>query len=242
MPPALPRDAGTRAFIPPTPGPRWSACVLGAPNTQTQGVLEYVAEVVYPALMRTPDEIGNLLRGTGGQVRPAPAPAARPPAAWPTSCPPGATSTPSTPRPFRPRRRGRRASSWPSRCLDKYLEEEGAYPEMVGLVVWGTSAMRTHGDDIAQILHLLGVRPKWQAESRRVLGIEVIPAGRAGAAPHRRYRAHQRLLPRRLPQPDQPARPGRGAGRVPGRVARETTTSSSTSGRTCPANTAGLTV
>ena len=41
---------------------------------------------------------------------------------------------------------------------------------MVGLVVWGTSAMRTHGDDIAQILHLLGVRPKWQAESRRVHG------------------------------------------------------------------------
>ena len=64
--------------------------------------------------------------------------------------------------------------------LDKYLEEEGAYPEMVGLVVWGTSAMRTHGDDIAQILHLLGVRPKWQAESRRVLGIEAIPLSELG--------------------------------------------------------------
>ena len=64
--------------------------------------------------------------------------------------------------------------------LDKYLEEEGAYPEMVGLVVWGTSAMRTHGDDIAQILHLLGVRPKWQAESRRVQGLEVIPLEELG--------------------------------------------------------------
>ena len=64
--------------------------------------------------------------------------------------------------------------------LDKYLEDEGAYPEMVGLVVWGTSAMRTHGDDIAQILHLLGVRPKWQAESRRVMGVEVIPLEELG--------------------------------------------------------------
>ena len=50
---------------------------------------------------------------------------------------------------------------------------------MVGMVVWGTSAMRTHGDDIAQILQLLGVQPVWQPESRRVLGLEVIPSGRS---------------------------------------------------------------
>ena len=30
---------------------------------------------------------------------------------------------------------------------------------MVGLVAWGTSAMRTQGDDIAEIFALLGVRP-----------------------------------------------------------------------------------
>ena len=59
--------------------------------------------------------------------------------------------------------------------LEKYLAEEGAYPESVGIVVWGTSAMRTHGDDIGEVLALLGVRPVWQTESRRVTGIEVIP-------------------------------------------------------------------
>jgi cobaltochelatase CobN len=64
--------------------------------------------------------------------------------------------------------------------LEKYLDEEGAYPEMVGIVVWGTSAMRTHGDDIAQILYLLGVRPVWQQESRRVTGVEVIPVSELG--------------------------------------------------------------
>jgi cobaltochelatase CobN len=64
--------------------------------------------------------------------------------------------------------------------LEKYLKEEGSYPEMVGLVVWGTSAMRTHGDDIAQILHLLGVRPIWQPESRRVMGLEPIPLAELG--------------------------------------------------------------
>ena len=51
---------------------------------------------------------------------------------------------------------------------------------MVGLVVWGTSAMLTHGDDIAQILSLLGVRPVWQAESRRIVGLEVIPLEELG--------------------------------------------------------------
>ncbi|MGO9652506.1 cobaltochelatase subunit CobN, partial [Mycobacterium sp.] len=50
----------------------------------------------------------------------------------------------------------------------------GELPRMVGLVAWGTSAMRTQGDDIAEILALLGVRPKWHPESRRVTGIEVV--------------------------------------------------------------------
>ena len=64
--------------------------------------------------------------------------------------------------------------------LEKYLAEEGAYPESVGIVVWGTSAMRTHGDDIGEVLALLGVRPVWQTESRRVSGIEVIPLAELG--------------------------------------------------------------
>src|SRR5206468_2278780 len=59
--------------------------------------------------------------------------------------------------------------------LEKYLTEEGRYPESVGIVVWGTSAMRTQGDDIAEILWLLGVRPVWMKENRRVTGLELIP-------------------------------------------------------------------
>jgi cobaltochelatase CobN len=50
----------------------------------------------------------------------------------------------------------------------------------VGLSVWGTAAMRTSGDDIAEVLALLGVRPVWDDASRRVTGLEVIPAGELG--------------------------------------------------------------
>ncbi|HMR64332.1 MAG TPA: cobaltochelatase subunit CobN, partial [Anaerolineae bacterium] len=64
--------------------------------------------------------------------------------------------------------------------IERYLAEENSYPESVGLSIWGTSAMRTHGDDIAQCFALLGVRPVWQAESRRLTGIEIIPLSELG--------------------------------------------------------------
>lgn len=50
----------------------------------------------------------------------------------------------------------------------------------MGLTVWGTSAMRTQGDDIAEILALLGCRPVWDDASRRVTGFEVVPLAELG--------------------------------------------------------------
>ena len=56
----------------------------------------------------------------------------------------------------------------------RHVEEEGVPPTSVGIIVWGTAAMRTHGDDIAEILALLGVRPVWHRETRRVTGLELM--------------------------------------------------------------------
>jgi cobaltochelatase CobN len=64
--------------------------------------------------------------------------------------------------------------------LDRHRRETGELPTMVGLVAWGTAAMRTQGDDVAEILALLGVRPTWQPESHRVTGIEVVPLAELG--------------------------------------------------------------
>ncbi|MDQ4083582.1 MAG: cobaltochelatase subunit CobN, partial [Actinomycetota bacterium] len=64
--------------------------------------------------------------------------------------------------------------------LRRYLDEEGRCPETVGIVVWGTAAMRTQGDDVAEILALLGVRPTWNEESLRVRGLEVMPLEELG--------------------------------------------------------------
>ena len=56
----------------------------------------------------------------------------------------------------------------------RYLEDEGHVPSSVGIVVWGTANMRTGGDDIAEVLALLGVRPTWHPETRRVTGLELV--------------------------------------------------------------------
>ncbi|WCB93008.1 Aerobic cobaltochelatase subunit CobN [Baekduia alba] len=58
--------------------------------------------------------------------------------------------------------------------LQRHVAEDGRHPETVGIVAWGTAAMRTHGDDVAEILHLLGVRPVWNPDTRRVTGVEVV--------------------------------------------------------------------
>ena len=99
-----------------------------------------------------------------------PGPRARRPGGASTCCRPGATSTAST-RARCPRScRGRSAGGSPTRCSTATGPRPATLPRMVGLVAWGTAAMRTQGDDVAEILALLGVRPTWHPESKRVTG------------------------------------------------------------------------
>ena len=59
--------------------------------------------------------------------------------------------------------------------LERYRQEHGAWPRRIALSAWGTANMRTGGDDIAQALALMGVKPAWEVASRRVTGFEVLP-------------------------------------------------------------------
>ena len=59
--------------------------------------------------------------------------------------------------------------------LERYRQDHGEWPKTMALSAWGTANMRTGGDDIAQALALLGVKPKWELSSRRVTGFEVLP-------------------------------------------------------------------
>jgi cobaltochelatase CobN len=61
------------------------------------------------------------------------------------------------------------------RLITAYFQEHGDWPRQMGISAWGTSNMRTGGDDIAQALALIGARPQWDPASRRVTGFEIIP-------------------------------------------------------------------
>ena len=54
------------------------------------------------------------------------------------------------------------------------MQDHGECPTSIGVSVWGTSTMRTGGDDIAQAFALIGVRPIWSGMNRRVSDFEVL--------------------------------------------------------------------
>jgi len=57
--------------------------------------------------------------------------------------------------------------------LEKYLTEEGAYPESIGVTLWSSDAFVAEGELTAQCLWLLGCKPCWRPDGR-VDGLEVL--------------------------------------------------------------------
>ncbi len=142
--------------------------------------LDFIFDELIPRLKRTTDELTNLLRGLDGQFVPA-GPSGAPTRGMAHILPTGRNfysvdiHTIPTEAAWKV---GRQAAD---RLIEKYRgENDGEYPRSVGLVVWGTSTMRTHGDDVAEILCLMGCRPAWSAENRRVKGVELIPLDELG--------------------------------------------------------------
>ncbi|HLY81730.1 MAG TPA: cobaltochelatase subunit CobN, partial [Acidimicrobiales bacterium] len=141
--------------------------------------IAWVCDRLIPALRRTPDEIGNVLGALQGRYVPA-GPSGAPTRGMAHVLPTGRNFYSVDPKALPSALAwdvGRRLAD---RLLDRHLAEEGRYPESVGLVVWGTAAMRTGGDDVAEVLALLGVKPSWAEESRRVTGLEVVPLEELG--------------------------------------------------------------
>ena len=59
--------------------------------------------------------------------------------------------------------------------LERHHKEQGRYPENIGIILWASPTMRSKGDDVAEILWLMGLKPVWQRGSGNVSGLEVIP-------------------------------------------------------------------
>jgi cobaltochelatase CobN len=59
--------------------------------------------------------------------------------------------------------------------VERHFHDHGVFPRSLGLSAWGTSNMRTGGDDIAQAMALVGAKPTWDTTSWRVTGFEITP-------------------------------------------------------------------
>ena len=64
--------------------------------------------------------------------------------------------------------------------LRKHLQDHGDWPRALVVDLWGSATMRTAGEEFAMALHLAGISPRWDEESERVSGFEVVPLALLG--------------------------------------------------------------
>lgn len=148
-------------------------------HPQLKPDLDWIAQVLLPRLYQTPQELTHLLRGLAGRYVPS-GPAGAPTRNRPDVLPTGRNFFAVDIRAIPTESAwdvGRRAAET---LVERYTQDHGEYPQTLGLSVWGTATMRTGGDDLAQALALLGVRPVWDGPSRRVVDFEILPVSALG--------------------------------------------------------------
>jgi cobaltochelatase CobN len=153
--------------------------ILGGRNDAAAASLRFACQEVVPRLTRTGDEITAILHALDGGYVPA-GPSGSPLRGLINVLPTGRNFYSVDPKAIPSRFAYQTGQAMAESLLQRHLNEAGEYPQSVGLSVWGTSAMRTSGDDIAEVLALLGVLPIWDETSRRVVGLEAIDLAELG--------------------------------------------------------------
>jgi cobaltochelatase CobN len=154
--------------------PAVTADLVERPSPRAAAALAYIADTLVPNIRRCTEEIDFSLAGfSGGFVPPGPsgAPTRGQADILPTgrnfySMDPNKIPTPA---------------AWEvgvrlgDALIERYMDASGKYPDNIGILVYGTTTMRTRGDDIAEIYYLMGLKPVWAKGSGNVTGLSVIP-------------------------------------------------------------------
>ncbi|MEG4120785.1 cobaltochelatase subunit CobN [Microcoleus sp. N9_B4] len=159
--------------------PRSSAVKNIQIGEATQQELDWINNYLLPSLLQTDQEITNLLRGLDGRHIPSGASGA-PTRGRPDVLPTGRNFYSVDIRAIPTETAWRVGRVAAETLIERYTQENGEYPKTLGLSVWGTSTMRTGGDDIAEALALIGVQPVWDGPSRRVVDFEILPVSVLG--------------------------------------------------------------
>lgn len=157
----------------------WSDPTCICPGSAATQELTWIRDRLLPALRQTDQEITYLLHGLSGGYVPSGASGA-PTRGRPEVLPTGRNFFSVDIRAIPTENAwavGRKAAET---LIEQYTQEQGEYPRTLALSVWGTSTMRTGGDDIAEALALLGVQPVWDGVARRVIDFEILPLALLG--------------------------------------------------------------
>ncbi|WP_068149419.1 cobaltochelatase subunit CobN [Rhodococcoides corynebacterioides] len=150
----------------------------GLPDTVAD-ILRFAAVEVVPRLRATDQEVERVLHALNGGFVPA-GPSGSPLRGLINVLPTGRNFYSVDPKAVPSRLAWETGQAMAESLVARYLADHGEYPSSVGLSVWGTSAMRTSGDDVAEVFALLGVAPVWDEASRRVTRLEAIPLAELG--------------------------------------------------------------
>jgi cobaltochelatase CobN len=147
---------------------------LGQADPAIARIMEFAAEEIVPRLAGTGNELTAVLHALDGGFVPA-GPSGSPLRGLINVLPTGRNFYSVDPKAVPSRLAYDTGQAMAESLIDRYRKDTGDYPRSVGLSVWGTSAMRTAGDDIAEVLALIGVAPVWDEASRRVTDLTVVP-------------------------------------------------------------------
>ncbi|WP_137988359.1 cobaltochelatase subunit CobN [Streptomyces vilmorinianum] len=157
----------------PAPGADGVPAAADARADDVAAVLRFACEQVVPRLAATTDELTHAVHALDGGFVPA-GPSGSPLRGLVNVLPTGRNFYSVDPKAVPSRLAWETGQALADSLLERYRSDNGEWPTSVGLSLWGTSAMRTAGDDVAEALALLGIRPTWDDASRRVNGLEPI--------------------------------------------------------------------
>ena len=147
---------------------------------QTEQLVQYIEQIILPAIVASAEcETANFIRGLDGGFIP-PGPSGAPTRGRLDVLPTGRNFYSLDARSIPTPTAWQLGQQSAEQLVLRHLQEQGDYPKQLGISVWGTSTMRTGGDDIAQAFALMGVRPLWATGSNRVTDIEIIPGFQLG--------------------------------------------------------------
>lgn len=138
-------------------------------------VLTFLCDSVKEKVLLTSNEMTHFIAGTNGRFVP-PGKGGNPTRGNVEILPTGRNFYASDPDEIPSRAAYEVGRKLADKMLKIHLDEKGEYPQSVAMIIWAGATLKTNGEDLAEALSLMGVRPVYLGSALQVTGVEPIPA------------------------------------------------------------------